>query len=380
MVAPERSERKHNYQFGYQTFPNCAFCVVMLAMTQAAATSRHDGVTRRPSALLAMGSTAFEDLFDEPRLARLARLVELGHPAPLDDLEALLAAPALGGVEVLVTGWGGPPLDARLLASAPRLRAVVHTGGSVKHLVTADFWDRGVVVTSAADANAIPVAEFTVGTVLLEAKRVARYAEGYARHREIDGAWRDQVPPAVGFGGTVGIVGLSRVGRRVAELLRPYDFDVLVHDPHTTPGEAAAFGARQTELDPLLRASDLVSLHAPALPETRHLLDARRLALLREDAVLINTARGSLVDTDALVARCRQGTLRAILDVTDPEPLPRDSPLFTTPGVVLTPHVAGAVRGETHRLADAALGELERLAGGRPLRHRVDRTTLAITA
>ncbi len=352
----------------------------MGAMTQEAADSRNDGTTRRPAAFVVMGAPAFTDLFDEPRRARLSGLVELAHPEPVEDLEALLGTPGLRRAEVLVTGWGCPPLEARLLDAAPLLRAVVHTGGSVKHLVPPVFWERDVVVTSAADANAVPVAEFTVGTILLEGKRVARYVEGYARHREIDGGWRASIPPAVNFGGTVGIVGLSRVGRRVAELLRPYDLEVLVHDPHATPADAAAVGARLTDLDTLLRAADIVSLHAPELPETRHLIDARRLALLREHGVLINTARGSLVDGAALVERCRAGTLRAVLDVTDPEPLPADSPLFTTPGIVLTPHVAGAMHRETHRLADAALAELERIAAGRPPRHPVERTTLAFIA
>src|SRR3546814_15827507 len=92
--------------------------------------------------------------------------------------------------------------------------------------------------------------------------------------------------------------------------------------------------------------------------------DARRIALLRPDAVVINTARGTLIDTDALVRRCRAGTLRAILDVTDPEPLPADSVLFDTPGIVLSPHIAGAMHAETRRLADSALDEIERLCQG----------------
>ncbi|GAA2229590.1 hydroxyacid dehydrogenase [Herbiconiux moechotypicola] len=334
----------------------------------------------RPSALLLMNARAFGDLFDPDRLSRLHGLVALGDPVRLDDLRGPDAVARLASTEILVTGWGSPVLGPDVLAAAPGLRAVIHTGGSVKQHVSPAFWDRGILVTSAADANAIPVAEFTLATILLEGKRVASYVEGYRRHREVGGVWRDAIPSAVNFGGTVGIIGLSRVGRRVAELLRPFGLEVLVADPHARHADASAVGARLVELDSMLAASDIVSIHAPELPDTRHLLDARRIALLRPHAVLINTARGSLVDTEALIRRCRLGTLRAILDVTDPEPLPADSVLFDTPGIVLSPHIAGAMHAETGRLADSALDEIERLCRGLPPVHRVEGESLGIIA
>lgn len=334
----------------------------------------------RPSGLLLMNARAFTELFDSPRLARLHRLIALDEPIRLEDLQGPHAATRLARAEILVTGWGSPVLGGDVLAAAPRLRAVIHTGGSVKQHVSPAFWDRGILVTSAADANAIPVAEFTLATILLEGKRAARYIEGYRRHREVGGAWRDTIPSAVNFGGTVGIIGLSRVGRRVAELLRPFALEVLVADPYASAADAASVGARLVDLDAMLAVSDIVSVHAPELPETRHLLDARRIALLRPDAVVINTARGTLIDTDALVRRCRAGTLRAILDVTDPEPLPSDSVLFDTPGIVLSPHIAGAMHAETRRLADSALDEIERLCQGVPPAHRVESESLGIIA
>lgn len=350
------------------------------SLIRMAASVSDDTAAHPPSAVLLMGARAFDDLFDAPRLARLRRLVRVDDPVRLDALDTAQAHRRLGDVEYLLTGWGGPALSESILDAAPRLRGVIHTGGSVKHLVPPAFWDRGVVVTSAAEANAIPVAEFTLATILLEAKRAPAYIEGYARSREVAGAWRDVIPPAVTFGGTVGIVGLSRVGRRVAELLRPFDLRVLAADPHADPADAAAVGARLTDLDDLLRASDVVTIHAPELPETRRLLDARRLGMLRPDAVLINTARGSLIDTEALMARCRAGLLRAVLDVTDPEPLGPDSPLFDTPGIVLSPHIAGAMHAETRRLADSALDDLDALVHGRVARHRVDGASLGIIA
>jgi phosphoglycerate dehydrogenase-like enzyme len=155
----------------------------------------------------------------------------------------------------------------------------------------------------------------------------------------------------------------------VIELLRPFDLRVLVSDPYFGEAEAAQLGVERRALDELLACADVVSLHAPALPSTRHLLDRRRLGLLRDGAVLVNTARGSLVDHDALLAELRAGRISAVLDVTDPEPLPADSPLFTLPNVVLTPHIAGALGTEVRRLGDLAIEELARYAAGRPFAH-----------
>jgi phosphoglycerate dehydrogenase-like enzyme len=168
---------------------------------------------------------------------------------------------------------------------------------------------------------------------------------------------------------TVGLVGASRVGRRVIELLRPFELRVVVADPFLDDAEAARLGVERRELDELLAEAHVVSLHAPALPATRHMIDRRRLALMRDGAVLINTARGALVDHDALTDVLRSGRIAAVLDVTEPEPLPPDSPLFSLPNVVLTPHIAGALGTEVTRLGDAAIDELSRYAAGLPFEH-----------
>ncbi|CAM5714991.1 glycerate dehydrogenase [Streptomyces badius] len=132
----------------------------------------------------------------------------------------------------------------------------------------------------------------------------------------------------------------------------------------------------RTELDTLAAESDVVTIHAPELPGTRHLFDAPRLALMRDGATLVNTARGSLVDTEALVKEAVTGRLNAVLDHTEPEVLPAESPLYDLPNVLLTPHIAGSQGGELHRLADAAVDELERYAHGLPFAHAVDPRTL----
>jgi phosphoglycerate dehydrogenase-like enzyme len=272
--------------------------------------------------------------------------------------------------QLLITGWGAPVLDAAYLAGAPALQAVFHTGGSVKQLVTGAAFERGIVISSAAPANARPVAEFTVAAIVLAAKRA------FAPTRPGSGT-----PAPYGLHGTtIGIVGASHVGRAVLDRLRGYDVRPLLHDPYLTAEQARVLGAQLVDLDRLCQDSDIVSLHAPDLPETHHLLDARRLALLHDGAIVINTARGRLLDHAALAARCAAGRLDAVLDITDPQPLPADHPLCRMPNVFITPHIAGSQGNELRRLGEFALAEIERYLAGAPLAGLVRAEDLARAA
>ncbi|WP_119289943.1 hydroxyacid dehydrogenase [Streptomyces sp. YIM 130001] len=312
-------------------------------------------------------------VFGGESLARIAALAEVDTDVLVTDFGAPdpVLRRMLAEAEVLVTGWGCPPLDRAALRRMPRLEAVVHAAGSVKHHITGACWERDIQVSTAAAANALPVAEYTVAAILFANKRVLEGAHAYRRSRQrvnlLDGF------PTVGnFRRTVGLVGASRIGRRVIELLRPFDVRILVHDPYLSARDARELGVEQSGLDSLVSRSDVVSLHAPELPATRRMFDAARLSLMPDGATLINTARGSLVDTDALTKEVRTGRLHAVLDHTEPEVLPADSPLFDLPNVLLTPHLAGSIGGELHRLADSAADELERYTQGLTFRHRVD--------
>ncbi|MFD5081587.1 hydroxyacid dehydrogenase [Kitasatospora sp. NPDC058406] len=309
-------------------------------------------------------------LIDGHTMARLSALADLDPALVLDDFTTPEAATALAGAEVIVSGWGCPPIDEAVLAAAPRLRAVIHAAGSVKHHITDACWHRGIQVTSAAWANALPVAEYTVAAVLHANKQLLRIREDY-RTRRAPYDWQAAYADAGNYRRTVGIVGASRIGRRVLELLRPHDLDLLLHDPYVEPAEAARLGARSVGLDELCAESAVVSVHAPELPDTHHLIDARRLALMPDGATLVNTSRGSLVDQDALVRELTTGRLDAVIDVTVPEVLPPDSPLYDLPNVVLTPHIAGSLGRELHRMAAAAADELARYTAGQPFAHPV---------
>jgi phosphoglycerate dehydrogenase-like enzyme len=329
--------------------------------------------------VLAMPASLPGRLFRGESAKRLRALVGDDWGPPLTGFTSDTELERLGRARVLLTGWGSPVIDANALAHAPRLQAVVHAAGTVKSHVTPAVFARSVQVSSAADANAVPVAEYTLAMILLANKAVPTLAREYrARPEAID--LIAEYPDIGNHGKTVGLVGASRIGRRVAELLRPFDVEVLVSDPYLDDVGAASLGVRRVELDDLFPACDIVSLHAPAIEETKGMVGARRLAAMRTGATLINTARGSLVDQDALIAELLQGRISAVLDVTEPEITPADSPLWDLPNVVLTPHVAGSLGNELARLGSQALDEVLRVIAGEPLRHAVDLAALPVTA
>ncbi|MGW0600871.1 hydroxyacid dehydrogenase [Streptomyces sp. NPDC002776] len=337
-----------------------------------------DRPAQPPRAVFAMDPVHLPRLFPPPLMAGLRQTCAIEPALVVRDFSAPAAAAALAEADVLITGWGCPPLDAALLTAAPRLRAVLHAAGSVRHLIGEDVWRHGVTVSSAAAANAVPVAEYTLAMILLAGKDAFAHRDRYrTTHTPPTSA---ETASTGNLGRRVGVIGASRVGRRLLELLRPFDFDVLLHDPYATPAEAATLGAELLPLDTLLRRSDIVTLHAPDLPGTHRMLDADRLSLLRDGAALINTSRGALVDPDALTGELVSGRLTAILDVTEPEPLPADSPLYRLPNVVLTPHIAGSLGNELERLGRTVVAELERLAAGHALAHEVRRADLTRVA
>ncbi|MDQ0948756.1 phosphoglycerate dehydrogenase-like enzyme [Streptomyces phaeochromogenes] len=317
-------------------------------------------------------------IFPPDVLARLGNAVEIDPTLTAGNFTDPRVRDALADTEILITGWGCPHIDEAVLDAAPKLRAILHAAGSVKGLTSPAVWERGITVSSAAGANALPVAEYTLAMILLAGKDLFAQRDRLRAQRAFP---YGEIMPGVGnFGRRVGVVGASRIGRRLIELLRPFDLRVTLADPYVDAAQAAALGVPLLPLDDLLRTSDIVTVHAPQTPETHHLIGRRELALMPKGSVLVNTARGSLLDHDALVEELRANRLSAILDVTDPEPLPADSPLFDLPNAFITPHLAGSQGNEVARLGLAVTEEAERLLSGRELAHAIDHAVLERTA
>jgi phosphoglycerate dehydrogenase-like enzyme len=311
------------------------------------------------------------DLLGEEQWRHLDRVARLVDRSPLASFAGPAAEAALGLADVLLTGWGCPRIDANVLARAPHLRFVAHTGSSIKPLVSDALWKRGIMVSSAAAANAVPVAEFALAAILLANKSAFATREDYrARRAPLRHPWT--APGETGnFGAIVGIVGASRTGRHLLRLLLPFSIQALVYDPIARAEEIESLGARLVSLDELASSADILSIHAPSLPQTRHLIDRQILARLRNGATIVNTARGDVVDQAALEDELASGRLSAVLDVTDPEPAPSHSRLFDLPNVFLTPHIAGAAGHETRRLADLAIADIDRFSKGEPVHGQI---------
>lgn len=326
-------------------------------------------VTRPLRLSFAFGPLGIDKLFSMKDQKRLESHCSIISREPLLEFESRAAQAQLADTDILITGWGSPSIDVAALEAAPSLKLVAHAAGSVKHLIGPAVFERKIEVTNAAAANAIPVAEFALAAILFANKDVLRFQRLYAQqrrplemHQSFDGdsgSWHKKV----------GIVGASRIGRRVLDLLRSHDMDILLFDPLVSVAEARQLGAELVSLPELMEECLTVSLHAPLLPTTRHMIDAGMLARMRDGATLINTARGGLIDQAALEAELVSGRLSAFLDVTEPETLPETSPLYDLPNVVLTPHIAGAIGNERQRLGRLVVDEIERFVAGKPLQH-----------
>ncbi|KRE91090.1 hydroxyacid dehydrogenase [Arthrobacter sp. Soil764] len=337
-------------------------------------------MARKPKALLVMNQETFADQFDSTRLERLAGLVDLGPEPWTGSLDGHGLAERLADIEILLTSWGVPRLDHAALARMPKLRAIFHCAGTVRSFVTPELWDRGILVTNGADANAIPVAEFTFASIVLAGKKAHVLANDARAYRE-DWSYSTRRGELGNIGRVIGVIGFSRIGRRVVHLVQQLqDVRCLVSDPYADPAAVAAAGGQLVSLPELMAESDVVTVHAPALPETKHMIGAAELRAMKDNATLINTARGSLVDTKALEAECVAGRIQALLDVTEPEPLPADSVLYDLPNVQITPHIAGSLGTETRRMSDAALNDLERYLTGQQLAAQVVSADLSLSA
>lgn len=328
-------------------------------------------MTVAPSVLLAMSPGLDSVVLSEDAVRGLG---DVAGPlsGPTVDLQAA-DDKMLAAVDVVLGGWGCPRFDEALVARMPRLRMIAHAAGTVRGIVTPAVWQRGIVVSSAAAANAVPVAEFAFAAIVFIGKDVFGVRDRHRARRGRPSSARDPLRDrSIGNHHVqIGVVGASHTGRLLVDRLQTLDCTIGVHDPFLSHDEAVALGVTRFGLDDLCGWSDVVSLHAPARITTRQMIGTRQLAAMRDGAWLLNTARGQLVDTAALTAECVAGRLNAFIDTIDPSPLPTESPLYDLPNVVLTPHIAGSLGNEVSRMGDLAVAEIVRWVAGEPLRHEV---------
>jgi len=291
-----------------------------------------------------------------------------------DRVQLLPWTVALEGSQEPVQGiytYGHPRVDGALLDRLPGVRVISNYGVGVDHIRLADAATRGIPVGNTpgildgATADMAFALLMAAARRLIEGDRYARspafthYDPGYMLGREVHGA-------------TIGIIGLGRIGEQIAKRARGFDMPVIYHNRRRNEAREVRSGARYVPLEELLTTADYVVLSLPLTPETRHLIGARELAMLKPTAILVNIARGPVVDTAALTeALQRRQIYAAALDVTDPEPLPRDHPLLQLDNVVIAPHLGSATVQTRQRMAEISVQNLLAGLASMPLLHEV---------
>jgi phosphoglycerate dehydrogenase-like enzyme len=309
---------------------------------------------------------ALSRVYGAGRRERIEELTSC-HPGTITSENFDGHAGKLKDLEVIFSTWGMPLLTASQLDLLPRLKAVFYAAGSIRSFYRPLF-DRGVTVVSAWAANAVPVAEFTLAQILLANK-------GYFQNvREYRGpeCWKKRFAGPGNFDETVALLGAGQIGRRVIELLKPYNLRVAVFDPFLSDANAEKLGVSKVNLDQAFRESTVVSNHLANLPATVGMLNRNCFEVMRPNAVFINTGRGAtVVENDLVAVLEKRRDLVALLDVTEPEPPVADSPLYSLPNAFLTPHIAGSAGNEVVRMADYMTEEFLAWQNGGPLQYAV---------
>ncbi len=285
--------------------------------------------------------------------------------------DVLNAPEKFAATEVIFSTWGMPSFtQEEIKAYLPSLKCVFYAAGTVQGFAR-PFLNCGVKVFSAWAANAVPVAEYTVAQIILAGKDFFCQYRLLAEKRREDAAARSG--SHIGnYRKRVGLIGCGMIGSLVAEMLKPYDLEVLAFDPFMSPEKAKQLNVTPCGLDELFSTCSVVSNHLANNPQTKKMLTYKHFSSMLPYAAFINTGRGAQVVEDDLVkVLTERPDLTAVLDVTDPEPSPLDHPFYTLPNCFLTPHIAGSLGGEVVRMAEYMVTEYEHYVAGLPCKYEV---------
>jgi D-3-phosphoglycerate dehydrogenase / 2-oxoglutarate reductase len=273
---------------------------------------------------------------------------------------------ATSEAEILVTHLA--PLSASIMERLPHLKFVAVSRGGPVNIDMAAARQHGITVVNTPGRNASAVAEFTIGAILAETRNITKGHDALRKGEYRGDLYRADITGRELHEMTVGLVGYGEVGRRVVKFLKVFGCRILVCDPYVQlSAEDLRDGVIQSSFERLLAEADVITLHARVTAETKHMINEISLRKMKPDATLVNTARGPLVDYDALITVMQNGHLRgAMLETFGIEPVPPDWPLLKLPNVTLTPHIAGASVHTVRHAANLAAEEVRRYLAGEP--------------
>ena len=311
-----------------------------------------------------------QGVYTEEQRARL--ITTAGADETVYRRADLLSSPeSFHNVDHIFSTWGMPALTEDEIARClPNLQCVFYGAGSVQQFAR-PFLCRGVRVFSAWAANAVPVAEYAVAQIVLAGKGFYGYPP-LMRERKLAECNRRKQSYIGNYGERVGLIGVGMIGAMVAERLKSYSLEVCAYDPFLSPERAAALHVKPVSLEELFSTCRVVSNHLANNAQTRGMLDYALFSRMLPYSTFINTGRGAQVVEDDLVRHLgEREDVTAVLDVTDPEPPPEGHPFYTLPNCHLTPHIAGSLNAETHRMAEYMIEEFDHVRLGCPVHYQV---------
>jgi phosphoglycerate dehydrogenase-like enzyme len=335
-------------------------------------------VPDQPRILVVTPRPLYRALFSAQTDAELRSLGRVAFNESDHNWTSAKLAGRIAEADACIIGWDSPRFDGTVLKAADTLQIISHTGGSIKEYCPPAVFQRGIIVTNAAAAIAPAVGELTLLLTMLCLRKLHKI--DLHSPNWFDSCAPNYQPGDEIAGQRVGIVGASLTGLTAIQLFQAIGAEVWVYDPYLSAEQAGELDVAKKPLDELMGGCNIVSLHAPATSETQHMIGHRELALLRDGAVFVNTARACLVDSNSLLAELKTGRFVAALDVFDDEPLPTASLFRNLPNVVLTPHLGGTSAQARYRQGHAAVEELRRFFEGEALQHRVTLDMLPIMA
>lgn len=315
----------------------------------------------------------FFHVYSDEVLDKIQHLVEL-HPAPVYLSQFEQKKELLQEAEILLSNWGMPELSLQEVQHYfPNVKAVFYAGGDVRHFAS-PYFQIGARIFATGSANAVPAAEYTLAQILLAAKGVQRATRHYRDESSYHESRTNTAVRPGNYHTTVGIIGVGRVGSRVAELLKNFEVTVYACDPFLTPDRAQKLNIHIMSMEEIFQHCDIVTCHLPVWSNLTRIIGEDLLSSMTENATFINAAQGDVVDQDAMIRVMKaRPDLTAILDSTNPYVLPGDHPLHHLENVFLTPHIAGSFGGELERMGEGIAAALRAYLDGQPSEHEMFR-------
>jgi phosphoglycerate dehydrogenase-like enzyme len=275
----------------------------------------------------------------------------------------------LRDVDICITGWGTQTFNRQVLSAADKLKLIAHTGGTVAPIVSSYLYDSGIRVISGNQIYAESVAEGVIAYFLASLRDIPFYSNEVEENR-----WSEDDSPSEGLlGQTIGLVGFGMITKHLLEMLKPFHVRIKIYSSHISDEELEYYGIQKAGLEEIFSESKIISLHSSQRPETYHMIDSDLLSLIPDNALLVNTARGSLINEVSLEDELLKNRFKAVLDVFEKEPLPAESRLRGLRNVMLIPHMCGPTYDRREIVTSNLIDDIERFIINEKLEYEISK-------